>query len=62
MGAWVGAPADYYAMMDHPGESESEADDESGSVDTEGADRCRLRPEQVGDNKVKTGLNTEPTG
>ncbi|WP_210424152.1 polysaccharide deacetylase family protein [Halorussus ruber] len=61
MGAWVGAPADYYAMMDHPAEA-SEAGDEAEVVDGESADRCRLRPEQAGDNKVKTGLNTEPTG
>jgi hypothetical protein len=64
MGAWVGAPADYYAMMDHSGESASEGIDgpNSASVEAEDADRSRLRPEQAGDNKVKTGLNTEPTG
>lgn len=62
MGAWVGSPGDYYAMMDHPGERASEYGGESGSVDSKDADRSRLRPEQAGDNKVKTGLNTEPTG
>ncbi|WP_276301479.1 polysaccharide deacetylase family protein [Halorussus lipolyticus] len=62
MGAWVGAPADYYAMMDHPGESAAEEGDESELAETGNDDRSRLRPRQAGDNKVKTGLNTEPTG
>ncbi|UPV74370.1 polysaccharide deacetylase family protein [Halorussus limi] len=82
MGAWVGAPRDYYELMAHPdpdGAAESDADGASAdrrdgdpptgrggsqSVDfTAGpGDRTDLRPRQVGDNKVKTGTNTESTG
>jgi len=65
MGAWVGPPGEYYELLDHPGEA---AADSVGHrrVDLTGADRSepqgRLTPGQAGDNKVKTGVNREPTG
>ncbi|WP_321112903.1 polysaccharide deacetylase family protein [Halorussus salinisoli] len=72
MGAWVGAPGDYYDLLDHPGsdsgatETEgTETDDAEGpatGVVAEGGYRSRLRSPQAEDNKVKTGANTESTG
>jgi hypothetical protein len=50
MGAWVGSPGDYYAMMDHPVERASESIDgtKSGSVEAEDPDRPRILAVKAG--------------
>jgi hypothetical protein len=64
MGAWVGAPRDYYELMDRP-ESDGgtvAADDALDGAESEKRHRADLRTSQAGDNKVKTGPKNESTG
>lgn len=54
MGAWVGPPADFYELMDHP--------QEDGTSRANTADRRALRAAKAGNNKVQTDATTDSTG
>ena len=54
MGAWVGPPADFHALMDHP--------DGDGAPSAENTDKRALRAGQAENNKVQTDATTDSTG
>ena len=63
MGAWVGAPGDYYERMDHPVSAARTSAPTRGVERTAERDhRDRLRASQAEDNKVETAANPESTG